>query len=86
MAVVTSTSSHIWNTGLIKVRMNARGISNNTKPKINDQGHHLVKGREDVEKKQMGSGKLKSVEINDWMIMKQAFTSKCGRADHPFVF
>lgn len=68
MDIVTTTSSCIWKEGLIKVRMNSSGISNNTKAEINDQGHHLVKGRENVEKKHMGSGELKYVEINDWMI------------------
>lgn len=31
--------------------MNANGILNNTKPEINDQSLHLLKGRDDVEKK-----------------------------------
>lgn len=55
MVIVTSTSSWIWNKGLVQVRMNASGILNNTKPEINDLGQHLVKGREDVEKTKMGN-------------------------------
>lgn len=51
MAIVTSTSSRIWNKGLVQVRMKASGILNNSKPEINDQGQHLVKGRDNVEKK-----------------------------------
>lgn len=45
--------------------MNINSTLNNPKPEIGDQGPHLVKVGENVEKKRMGTWGIKYTEVND---------------------